>query len=171
MGGIVITGARGQLGRALALRLAARSPIALDHRDLDIADPTAVALRIGEIRPEVVIKAAAFNLVDDAETRPDDAFRVNAVGPWALARESARHGALFVHFSTDYVFAGDARAAYSEADAPAPQSVYGASKLAGERLAAVNPAHMVLRTTGLYGEIGGGKGRNFVDTMIRLGAE
>jgi len=171
-GGIVITGARGQLGRALVERLAAREPTALDHRALDVTDADAVTKTIDEIRPEVVINASAYNRVDDAETHAEDAFRANALAPWLLARASARHGALLVHFSTDYVFAGDARAPYSERDAAAPQSVYGASKLAGERLAAANPAHMVLRTAGLYGELGGGgKGRNFVDTMMRLGAE
>jgi dTDP-4-dehydrorhamnose reductase len=171
MGGIVITGSGGQLGRALAVRLSARSPVLLGHGDLDLGDFAAVERMIAALDPEVVINAAAFNHVDDAETRADDAFRANALGPWALARATARRGALLVHFSTDYVFEGEARAPYTEDDPPAPLGVYGASKLAGERLAAANPRSMVLRTSALYGEVGGGKGRNFVDTMLRLGKE
>ena len=172
MAGIVIVGAHGQLGRALARRLAPRSPIVLGRGELDVTDPAAVERTIGEITPDVVINASAFNLVDDAETRAEEAFRANTLGPWALGRATARSGALLVHFSTDYVFRGDARRPYAEEDAPSPQSVYAASKLAGERMAATNASHMVLRTSGVYGELGGGgKGRNFVDTMLRLGRE
>ncbi len=173
MGGIVVVGARGQLGQALAERLADRSPLLLDRARLDVGDPGAVARAIAEIAPEVVFNAAAFNHVDDAEQRSDEAFRSNALGPWALGRATRACGALLVHFSTDYVFGGDARAPYGEDDAPAPQSVYAASKLAGERLvAAVNPRHLLVRTAGLFGRVGAsGKGRNFVDTMLRLGAE
>jgi dTDP-4-dehydrorhamnose reductase len=171
MDGIVITGSGGQLGRALAARLSARSPTLLGHGDLDLGDFATVERTIAELDPEAVINAAAFNHVDDAETRADDAFRANALGPWALARATARRGALLVHFSTDYVFDGKAHAPYTEDDPPAPLGVYGASKLAGERLAATNPRSMVLRTSALYGEVGGGKGRNFVETMLRLGSE
>lgn len=169
MNRIVIVGAGGQLGRALAALVARRSPIALDSAALDIGDPAAVTRRLAELRPDVVFNAAAFNHVDDAETRIDEAFRTNAVGAWALARATHACGALLVHFSTDYVFRGDRQAPYEEEDDPAPQGVYAASKLAGERLvAAMNPLHLVIRTAGLYGEVGGGKGRNFVETMLRL---
>lgn len=173
MGGIVIVGALGQLGRALAQRLVDRSPVLLGLAELDIADPAAVDRRLRELQPEVVINTAAFNHVDDAEQRGDEAFRANALGPWALARATRERGVLLVHFSTDYVFGGDARAPYGEDDEPAPQSVYAASKLAGERLVAgANPRHMVIRTAGLFGRVGEtGKGRSFVDTMLRLGAE
>lgn len=173
MGPILIVGARGQLGRALSRRLAERSPLALGSADLDVGDPSAVERRIAELGPSVVLNAAAYNRVDEAEVRPGEAFRTNALGAWALARATAARGALLVHFSTDYVFRGDARAPYGEEDAPAPQSAYAASKLAGETLvAALNPLHLVIRTAGLYGPGGeGGKGRNFVDAMTRLGAE
>jgi dTDP-4-dehydrorhamnose reductase len=173
MGPIVIVGALGQLGQALRRRLADRSPVALDLGELDVGDPAAVDRSIGKLRPSVVLNTSAFNHVDDAELRPDEAFRTNALGPWALARATDTCGALLVHFSTDYVFRGDARTPYGEDDVPAPQSVYGASKLAGERLVAgVNPLHMLIRTAGLYGPGGrGGKGRNFVNTMVHLGAE
>jgi dTDP-4-dehydrorhamnose reductase len=171
MGGIVVTGSGGQLGRALAARLEPRAPVLLAHAQLDLADLAAVERTIAALDPEVVINAAAFNHVDDAEARADEAFRANALGPWALARATARRGALLVHFSTDYVFDGLAREPYGEDDPPAPLGVYGASKLAGERLAATNPLSMVLRTSALYGEVGGGKGRNFVETMLRLARE
>jgi len=170
---IVITGARGQLGLALRRVLAAAQPIALSHQELDIADPTAVERRLEALRPGVVINAAAFNRVDDAEDNHEDAYRANAEGPRALARACARLGALLVHFSTDYVFAGDRREPYAEEDLPAPRTVYGASKLAGERAVRdESQLHMVIRTCGLFGaRAGGGKGSNFVDTIVRLAAE
>ncbi len=172
MGRILIAGAGGQLGSALRRRLAGRDVVALDHAALDVADGGAVAARVAEVRPSVVINATAYNLVDAAEKDPGAAFRTNAAGPWALAVATRAAGALLVHVSSDYVFAGDASAPYVEEDVPAPRSVYGASKLAGERLVEVNPLHMVIRTAGVFGTgDGSGKGRNFVDTMIRLGAE
>ena len=172
MGPILIVGAGGQLGRALAVRLAGREAVALDSADLDVGDVTAVERRLAEIRPSVAFNASAFNRVDDAEQSPEPAFRTNAIGPWALGRACETAGALLVHFSTDYVFSGDARAPYEEEDAAAPQSVYGASKLAGEQLLAhATRRHIVIRTAGLYGRRGaGGKGGNFVDTIVRLGA-
>jgi dTDP-4-dehydrorhamnose reductase len=170
---IVITGARGQLGRALATVLADRSPAALDRDDLDVADAEAVDRVIRSLRPEVVFNAAAFNLVDEAERRAEEAFRINAEGPRSLARACRDQGALLVHFSTDYVFAGDRRTPYAEEDLPAPRTVYGASKLAGEEaVRSESPLHVVIRTAALFGSSGrGGKGTNFVDTMLRIGAE
>lgn len=172
MGPIVVTGASGQLGRALAALLADRRAVLLDHAALDVADAASVTRMLGAIAPSVVINAAAYNLVDEAERRPEDAFRTNALGLWALATASRAQSALLVHFSTDYVFAGDARNPYSESDPASPLGAYGASKLAGERLAALNPLHLIVRTSGVFGAVdGSGKGRNFVDAMIRMGAE
>jgi dTDP-4-dehydrorhamnose reductase len=173
MSRIVITGAGGQLGRELARLLADRSPVALDRSALDIGDPSAVEARLRELAPDVVLNAAAFNLVDAAEERVADAFQGNAAGPYALARACRAAGALLVHFSTDYVFDGRATRPYSEEAPPAPQSVYATSKLGGELLVqSTCPLHMVIRTAGLYGAGGvGGKGGNFVETMLRLGAE
>jgi dTDP-4-dehydrorhamnose reductase len=170
---IVITGARGQLGLALRRVLADREPIALAHEDLDIADGAAVDRRLREIAPRVVLNAAAFNRVDDAEERSEDVYRVNAEGPRALARACRHLRALFVHFSTDYVFSGDASEPYGEEDAPRPRSVYAASKLAGEQAVAGETAlHMVIRTCGLFGmRTRGGKGTNFVDTVLRVARE
>jgi dTDP-4-dehydrorhamnose reductase len=173
VGPIVITGARGQLGRALASVLADRGPIALDHGNLDVADADAVERRIAALRPEAVFNTAAFNRVDDAEELAEEAFRANALGPRALARACRQHGALLVHFSTDYVFAGDRSTPYAEEDAPGPRTVYGASKLAGEQsVRSEGPLHIVIRTSALFGSGGrGGKGTNFVATMLRLAAE
>jgi len=170
---IVITGARGQLGRALNRVLVGHKPIALDHGKLDITAADAVERTLGEIRPQVVLNTAAFNRVDDAEDQEEDAYRINATGPEVLARACRRVGALLVHFSTDYVFAGDRREPYGEEDPPAPCTVYGASKLAGERAVQSESArHMVIRTCGLFGaRAGGGKGTNFVETVARLAAE
>jgi dTDP-4-dehydrorhamnose reductase len=169
---LLITGARGQLGRALAERLQGRA-VACAHAELDIADASAVDRRLASERPAVVFNAAAFNRVDDAEERPEEALRVNATGPAVLAEACRAHDALFVHFSTDYVFSGDGRTPLGEEDAPSPRSAYGASKLAGERaVAAESPQHMIIRTCGLYGSREpGGKGGNFVDTIRRLAAE
>jgi dTDP-4-dehydrorhamnose reductase len=167
---IVILGAGGQLGTSLARRLAEHSPTALDRAELDVGDPQAVDRQLGELRPEIVLNAAAFNDVDGAETQIDEAFRANAVAPWLLARASRACGALFVHFSTDYVFRGDALAPYGEDDATAPLGVYGASKLAGERLVvAANPVHMLIRTSAVFGRSARPpRRRNFIDTMVAL---
>lgn len=168
---IVVTGARGQLGSALVEALRDRLPIALGHAELDVGDADGVRQRIADLRPDVVVNAAAFTRVDDAEARAGDAFRTNALGPWALARATDACGALLVHVSTDYVFDGQAATPYGEDDSPSPRGVYAASKLAGEALVAgANPLHMLVRSAGLYGRGEGGKGGNFVETMLRLAA-
>ena len=147
--------------------------MAYPHAELDIADASAVERRIAAERPAGVLNTAAFNLVDAAEDRPDDAMRANHTGPLVLARACHLHRVLLVHFSTDYVFAGDGRTPLGEEDPASPRGVYGASKLAGERaVAAEAPQHMIMRTSGLYGSRGaGGKGGNFVDTMRRLASK
>jgi dTDP-4-dehydrorhamnose reductase len=169
---LLVTGAGGQLGRALAERLGARA-VACAHAELDIADACAVERRIAAERPAAVLNTAAFNLVDAAEDRPDDAMRANRTGPLVLARACHAHEVLLVHFSTDYVFSGDGRTPLGEEDPASPRGVYGASKLAGERaVAAEAPRHMIVRTSGLYGSReAGGKGGNFVDTIRRLARE
>lgn len=170
---IVIAGARGQLGADLGRALAARAPVCLDRAGLDVTDSAAVEARIRELRPDVVLNAAAYNHVDLAEDEPEAAFRVNAFAPLALARACRTVNALLVHFSTDYVFSGESSTPYREEDSPSPRSVYAVSKLAGEHLVrSATPLHLVIRTSGLYGLHGrGGKGGSFVETMLRLGAE
>jgi dTDP-4-dehydrorhamnose reductase len=127
------------------------------------------------LRPDAVINCAAYNFVDRAEAEPDAAFAVNAWGVRRLADVCRDVRCLLVHFSTDYVFGLDEgrRAPYLEDDAPGPVSVYGLSKLAGEYLVrALCPRHLIIRTCGLYGLRGqGGKGGNFVETMLRLAAQ
>jgi dTDP-4-dehydrorhamnose reductase len=128
-----------------------------------------------ELRPGVVINCAAYNYVDRAEDEPEAAFAVNAWGVRQLAQICRDLDCTLAHFSTDYVFGSDQgrRVPYTEGDAPGPVSVYGLSKLAGEYLVrSICPKHFIIRTCGLYGVWGsGGKGSNFVETMLRLAGQ
>ena len=171
----LVTGCRGQLGRALRARIEqGRCPDEwlgaevdwVDLPDLDISDARAVEAWFGVHGYDAVINCAAMTNVDGCETDFAAAFAANALGPMNLARACAACGATLVHVSTDYVFPGNEEGARTEADVPAPISAYGRSKLAGEGLAlSANPRTHVARTAWLYGE-----GRNFVATMLRLGA-
>jgi len=166
----LITGAAGMLGRDLQAALASaphpehRIVTPLTRLDLDITDPAACGEAIAG--HDVVLNAAAYTAVDDAETHEDAATLINATGAENLARASAAVGAVLVQYSTDYVFAGDAASPYPENAPLAPVSAYGRSKAEGERRArAAHPeATIVLRTAWLYGE----HGPNFVNTMMRL---
>jgi len=168
---VAVLGSHGQLGRDLVPRLPGEV-MALTRTDIDLSMLESTTARLAEIQPDVVINCAAYNLVDKAEAEPDLAWRVNANGVRDLAKAAAAIGARFVHFSTDYVFGLDAgrTSPLTETDLPGPVSIYGASKLAGEHLAlAANPRSLIIRTCGLYGVHGtGGKGGNFVETMLRL---
>jgi dTDP-4-dehydrorhamnose reductase len=166
----------GQLGRALRHRLEeGRAPEAwqdaqvdwVDLAELDIADAERVDGWFGTHEAyDVVFNCAAMTNVDGCEANFATAFAANALGPLHLARACRRSGATLVHISTDYVFPGNEEGARTEADVPAPISAYGRSKLAGEGLAlSANPRTHVVRTAWLYGD-----GRNFVATMLRLGA-
>jgi dTDP-4-dehydrorhamnose reductase len=170
---IVLTGARGQLASDLSTRLALRHDVVgFSHEQLDVSDPAAVHAALNRERPQVLINTAAFHRVDDCEREVERAFRVNAIAVLGLARWCAAQDATLVHFSTDYVFSGHAHTPRAETDLPGPQSVYAASKLAGEFL--VRQAcerHYVVRTCGLYGQAGSrGKGGNFVEKMLTLAA-
>lgn len=135
---------------------------ALDHGSLDITDRRAVDEAVEAIRPAWILNAAAYNEVDRAETDRERAFAVNAAGPGFLADAAARVGASIVHVSTDYVFDGKKQAPYVESDEAKPVSVYGESKLEGERRVLNSAASAcVLRTAGLYGA----RGKNFVKTI------
>ncbi len=167
-----IIGAHGQLGSELARRLADAIP--LGRAEIDIADAASVTAALDARHPELVINAAAYNLVDGAEDEPDVAMAVNAGGPRNLARWCAAHDATLVHVSTDYVFGDDPQRdrPYTEDDAPGPVSAYGRSKLAGENHVRTEcPRHFVLRTCGLYGRSPTQQKGNFVSTMLRLGRE
>ena len=166
---ILVTGADGQVGYELRAQLAGFAKVhATTRRELDLADPDAVARTVRTLRPAVIVNGAAYTAVDRAETEPEVAFRVNAEAPGIMAAEAHRAGALLVHFSTDYVFDGAAHAPYRE-DAPTgPLNVYGASKLAGERaIAAAGARALVFRTSWVYAE----RGSNFLLTMRRLARE
>jgi dTDP-4-dehydrorhamnose reductase/4-ketoreductase len=159
-----VTGAAGALGRDLVATLTDcdEAVIGLDRATLDISDEAAVGAALDLHRPDVVVNAAAYTRVDDAESHEDLAAAVNAVGPGSLARWCASHDARLVHVSTDYVFRGDATSPY-EIDAPTgPTGAYGRTKLAGELavLAAGGDGHVV-RTGWLYGE----HGPSFVRTV------
>jgi dTDP-4-dehydrorhamnose reductase len=169
-----VLGSAGQLGRDLCPRLGGEV-VALTRERADLTRPGEARDVLAELRPDAVFNCAAYNLVDKAETEPGAAFAVNAWGVRELALACGELDCALVHFSTDYVFGLDEgrRTPYAEDEAPGPVSVYGLSKLAGEYLVrSLCPRHFVIRTCGLYGVWGsGGKGGNFVETMLRLGAE
>lgn len=167
-GGWLVTGAGGMLGRDVLDRLAAAGERAtgLERAVLDVTDAGAVGAALAAHRPAVVVNAAAWTAVDDAESEEDQALEVNGTGPRVLAEGCRESGAVLLHVSTDYVFAGDATAPYAE-DAPvAPRSAYGRTKAVGELAVreALPETGYVVRTAWLYGA----GGRNFVRTMIRL---
>lgn len=168
-----LIGANGQLGTDLRACLPGEV-VPLGHADLEITDPGAVSGVLGALRPALVINCAAYNFVDRAENEPERAYAVNALGPRNLARFCGECDSVLVHVSTDYVFGLDRTRTrpYVETDPPGPLGAYGVSKLAGEYFVrSMCPRHYVVRTCGLYGHVGArGKG-NFVETMLRLGAE
>jgi dTDP-4-dehydrorhamnose reductase len=159
-GPVVVTGAAGQLGWAVAARFADCALVGLTRADLDIEDPVAVRDVIGSLRPSVVVNCAAYNDVDGAEDDPGAALAVNAFAVRSLARAAATAGAAFVHYSTDFVFDGvGSGPPYVETDRPAPASAYAASKLAGEWFALEVPRAYVLRVESLFGCPRGWTGR------------
>jgi dTDP-4-dehydrorhamnose reductase len=164
---IAVTGRSGQLVSALR-ELGARHPgvdvVALGRPDLDLARPWDVASALKAVRPDIVVNAAAYTAVDEAEREPDIAMAVNAAGAGAVAAAARALKAPVVQISTDYVFDGEASRPYVETDAVAPLGAYGASKLEGERTVMdANPDHVVLRTSWVFAA----EGRNFVRTMLR----
>ncbi len=166
---VLVIGANGQLGSDLLPVLASpgRAVVGVDVPDIDITDGASVAALIGDIRPDVVVNAAAYTAVDAAEENAALAMAVNGDGPAHVARACAAVGGCrLIHISTDYVFAGDKRGPYDEDDEPGPRSVYGRTKLAGEVavLDMLPDRGFVVRTAWLYGA----GGPNFVKTMLRL---
>jgi dTDP-4-dehydrorhamnose reductase len=163
---ILLFGGGGQIGRALRRDLAPLGTVkALTHQELDIGDTVRVRQAIAELRPDMVVNAAAYTAVDKAETEREPAMRINAQAVRAMAEASAQAGALLVHYSTDYVFDGSKPSPYREDDPTNPLSVYGATKLAGEEaIRSVGAAALVFRTSWVFGPHGG----NFVKTMLRL---
>lgn len=177
---VLLFGANGQVGRALQRgALAGHQVLALDRCGVpadaggawlcgDLADAAGVAATVALVRPDVVVNAAAYTAVDRAESEPALAAAVNTHAPTSIAQASARVGAWLVHYSTDYVFDGSGTRPWTEADEPAPRSVYGASKWAGEQgIRASGCRHVILRTSWVFGQEGG----NFAATMLRLFGE
>jgi dTDP-4-dehydrorhamnose reductase len=164
---VLVTGAGGQVGRAL-LRMppAMLQVIGLGHKELDIADPKSVRAAFAEFRPDVVINAAAYTDVDRAEKDTEAARKVNAVGPHTLAVEAAALGARMLQVSTDFVFDGSSSRPYRVDAMPAPLSVYGRSKWEGEQAvrSVLGSRACILRTAWVYDA----NGRNFLTTMMRL---
>ena len=163
---ILVVGANGMLGRDLVSLLGERGR-GVDLPEIDITDMLSVQRVLTALKPAIVINCAAYTDVDGCESMIDTAMQVNAEGVAFLAMISRELGATLVQVSTDYVFDGSKGSPYQEDDLPHPLNVYGESKLAGELNVDVNPDNLVVRTQWLYGL----HGKNFVETMLRLGKE
>jgi len=166
---ILLTGKNGQLGFELRRALAPLGEVtAVGHAECDLADAGALRALVRRAAPDVIVNPAAYTAVDRAESDAGAAFAVNGLAPGILGEEAARLGALVVHYSTDYVFDGAKDGPYDEMDRPAPCSVYGNTKYAGEQaLAAAHARHLILRSSWILGAHGG----NFAKSMLRLAAE
>ncbi|MEW5975181.1 MAG: dTDP-4-dehydrorhamnose reductase [Acidobacteriota bacterium] len=166
---ILLIGANGQLGSDLRRILRPHDVVPTTHQTLDVTQLDDVRRCVTANEPEVIINTSAFHRVDAIEEDLMSAFEVNALGVRNLAVSAKAAGAVLVHFSTDYVFDGNATRPYTESDSPNPINGYGVSKLAGEKLAGyLWEKSFVIRTCGLYGHAGSsGKGGNFVETMLQ----
>lgn len=167
---LLITGSKGQVGHCLVQQGSRLQwqVLAVDRDELDICDKAAMLAAIQSFKPDVIINAAAHTAVDKAEVEIDASYAINRDGPAYLAEAAQQVGAVLLHISTDYVFAGNKEGLYVETDPVDPQGVYGASKLAGEQAVAEHcTRHLILRTAWVFGE----HGNNFVKTMLRLGSQ
>ena len=166
---ILVIGRRGQVGWELRRTLAPLGEIvAVDHPDIDLSNPESLRPLVRQVAPDLVVNAAAYTAVDKAEDEVDLCRRVNAEAPRILAEEAARLGAGLVHYSTDYVYDGRKEGRWTESDATNPLSVYGATKLEGDRaIQATGVQHLIFRLQWVWGTRGG----NFVRTMLKLARE
>ena len=169
MSRILVTGKNGQVGFELQRRLARLGQVIAAGRDeMDLADPDSIRRTVRETAPDLIVNAAAYTAVDQAESEPELARAINGVAPGILAEEAKRLGAALIHYSTDYVFDGTKAAPYTEDDEPRPINAYGRTKLAGERaIQAVGVPHLILRASWIYGA----RGKNFLLTIMRLAQE
>jgi dTDP-4-dehydrorhamnose reductase len=168
----MVLGAGGQLGRAMVEHSGDRREVHPFTRDeLDVCDAAAVASAVARVRPAVVVNCSAFTDVDGAEDRQAEALRVNGIAVGVLARAAQAAGAVFVHYSTDFVFAGRENRAWAETDAPEPQGVYAQSKLMGEWLARDCARHYVLRVESLFGGPAGKSTIDRITATLREGRE
>jgi dTDP-4-dehydrorhamnose reductase len=167
---ILVTGREGQVVQALAEEGLGEGHeiIRLGRPEFDLAAPEGIRTALDRHRPDVVVSAAAYTAVDQAESEPDLAMAINGTAPGVIAAAAAERGLPIIHLSTDYVFDGLKPTPYVETDVTGPQGIYGRTKLAGEQaVAAANPRHVILRTAWVYAH----GGKNFVRTMLRLAAD
>ena len=166
---ILITGTSGQVGWELRRTLATQGElICPTSAELDLSQPETVAAYIARVQPDVVVNPAAYTAVDKAESEPERAAAINTHSVAELAKACAARNALLLHYSTDYVFDGSKPEAYEVSDATNPVSAYGRSKRDGElAIAASGARHVIVRTSWVYG----GRGKNFLLTMLRLARE
>jgi dTDP-4-dehydrorhamnose reductase len=174
---VLVTGVTGQVGRALVQSLDGRCQLITAARhgadfdlgpadfDLDLASTEQIVAVMDSVKPDIVINAAAYTQVDQAEDEPEIARAINAVAPGVLAEQCKKIDAILIHYSTDYVFAGDGDKPLTEADPVSPINEYGKTKLEGERaIQAVNCDHLIFRTCWVYDA----QGKNFLNTIINL---
>lgn len=168
-GPILLTGSSGQVGGALLRLLAPLGEVIAPTRDeMNLGDAASVREMIRSTRPRWIVNPGAYTAVDKAESEPELAYAINSEAVQVMGEEARALGAGVIHFSTDYVFDGTGSTAYVETDPTGPVSVYGASKLAGEKaLAASGPGHLIFRTSWVYGA----HGKNFLLTILKLARE
>ena len=166
---ILLLGKNGQVGWELQRTLAPLgNVIAMDQDELDLVRISDIRSKVQDLKPDVIVNAAAYTAVDKAESEPDLAMAINGDAPGVLAEEAKKIGALLVHYSTDYVFDGTKDTPYTEEDMPNPLNVYGKTKLAGERaIQVIDGNYLIFRTSWVYGA----RGKNFYLTMLRLARE
>lgn len=170
---IVLLGKNGQVGWELQRALAPLGHVtALDHHTVwhcgDLSKPAELALTLRELKPDVIVNAAAYTAVDKAEREPELAYQINAASVAVLAKEAEALGAWLVHYSTDYVFNGKGTRPWQETDTPNPLNIYGKTKLAGEQAITLYCSrHLIFRTSWVYSV----RGNNFAGTMLRLARE
>lgn len=166
MSRILLIGADGQLGGELQQHLSRADLFAVNRQQLDLTAPEAIAQKVSQLKPQIIINAAAYTAVDKAESEPELAMLVNGTAPKKLAQAAREQGAFLIHISTDYVFDGTSSSPYIESDRTNPLNVYGRSKLTGEKgIQDSTDKYILLRTAWVYGEFGQ---NNFVKTMLRL---
>jgi dTDP-4-dehydrorhamnose reductase len=165
----LLTGKTGQVGHEVQQLLRGRGELVMmDRSQMDLADLTAIRAVMRTVKPDLVLNAAAYTAVDQAEGEPDLVIRINAHAPGVMAEEAKKLGAAMIQYSTDHVFDGAKQTPYTEDDTANPVNVYGRAKLAGEQaVQAAGIPHLILRTSWVYGL----HGRNFLLTMLRLASE
>src|SRR5512146_3179954 len=166
---LLVTGASGQVGWELARSLMPLGEVvAVSSAECNLAQPQNIHRLLDQVRPDVIVNAAAYTAVDKAEADEQQAMLINGTAVGILAEAARKSNVLLIHYSTDYVFDGNKASAYTEADDPCPLSAYGRSKLAGEvSICQSGCDHLILRTSWVFAS----RGRNFVRTMLRLAHE